>query len=222
MIESLKDKFSAVLFDFDGVLIDSMPHHVSAWQEILKGMGINIPDDRLRLAEGEKAKVTIRKLAAESNLSLDEQQLEDLVERKRQIYRKSAPKGLRPIASHVVKSFRNAGFLTAIVTGSARANLNHTLSEDELALFNVVISAENYQQGKPDPEPYLRAAELLKLNPEKCLVIENAPLGIRSAKAAGMTCIAIKTTLPESDLIGADLIINDLDAFIDSPLISTP
>lgn len=211
MSDRILPRPKAVLFDLDGVLIDSMPHHVAAWQTIFSRLGVDIPAEVLRRSEGEKAKITIRRLAEEHGLHLSDAQLEELVEKKRRIYRQNAPRGLRPAARRAVEGCRRQGLKTAIVTGSVRPNIEWTLSPDERQLFDVIISSEICENSKPYPEPYLAAAKRLSLAPVDCLVIENAPLGIRSAKAAGMTCVAITTTLPADELDGADLIIPDLD-----------
>ena len=78
-------------------------------------------------------------------------------------------------------------------------------------LFATIVTGEMVKLGKPHPAPYLKAAELLKLEPEQCLVVENAPLGIKSAKAAGMFCLAITTSLPKSYLKRADIIVDRLE-----------
>lgn len=205
----------AVLFDLDGVLIDSMPHHVRAWQTVLSEFGIFVPEERLRRHEGEKAKVTIGRIAGEHGLNFNDQELEELVEKKRKIYRQTAPRGMTPTARRAVDSLRERGYETAIVTGSVRPNLEWALSQEERDLFNAIITSEVYSNGKPHPEPYLKAANILTLEAKDCLVIENAPLGIQSAKAAGMTCIALTTTLPAEELSEADQIIPDLRSLAD-------
>jgi beta-phosphoglucomutase len=203
--------FKAVLFDLDGVLIDSMPYHVSAWQQIFEEHGIKVSAEVFQLAEGEKATHTIRKLAAKHNLDWSDDALKDLIDRKRSIYRQNAPRGMRSEARRAVDFCRSNGLKTAIVTGSVQSNLQWTLSDEERAQFDFVLSSEFYQRGKPDPEPYLNAARALNVQPQECLVVENAPLGIRSAKAAEMICVAITTTLPEKELHEADFVISDVD-----------
>jgi beta-phosphoglucomutase len=81
-------------------------------------------------------------------------------------------------------------------------------------LFDVLVTGDQVIDGKPDPEPYQIAAERLNLDPGECLAVENAPLGIRSAKAAGMACVALATTLPPPRLAaaGADLVFDDPQA----------
>ncbi len=211
MTTALKADIKAVLFDLDGVLIDSMPYHVSAWKEVFRDEGVEVPEMVFRLAEGEKAGLTIRKLAKEHRLDWSEAKLDEMIAKKRRIYRSRVPRGMRPQAKDAVLFCRSQGWKTGIVTGSVQSNLNWMLSDEERALFDLILSSEHYRNGKPDPEPYLNAARDLGVDPEHCLVIENAPLGIRSAKAAGMTCVALTTTLPPEALREADFIIGDLD-----------
>jgi beta-phosphoglucomutase len=203
--------FSAVLFDLDGVLIDSMRFHVQAWLEVFKSCGVILDPREILLREGEKAGTTALLLAQKYGLNWTQSDLDAKVRAKREIYQRQAPRNMRPIARQLVEFCRGTGLKTAIVTGSVRANLQAVLSDQELKLFNVIVTAEEVKQGKPDPEPYLRAADLLQIPSHSCLVIENAPLGIRSAKAAGMTCVAIETTLSREDLEEADRVISDLD-----------
>jgi beta-phosphoglucomutase-like phosphatase (HAD superfamily) len=79
-------------------------------------------------------------------------------------------------------------------------------------LFETVVTAEDTARGKPDPEPYRLAAQRLGVAPSECLGVENAPLGVQSAKAAGMLCAALETTLPASRLGGADFVFHDVEA----------
>jgi beta-phosphoglucomutase len=205
----------AVIFDLDGVLIDSMRHHVQAWLEVFRSFGVEIEPREILLREGEKAGKTAALLARKHGLRWSQNDLEDAVKVKRGIYQVQAPKGLRPVAKAAVEACRRRGQKTAIVTGSVRMNLEAVLSPEELTLFDVIITAEDVKLGKPDPEPYRKAAKLLGVPPQRCLVIENAPMGIASAKAAGMFCVAIETTLPREELKKADLIITDLDKMVE-------
>jgi len=204
-----------VLFDLDGVLIDSMPHHVAAWKKIFKEKGIDVDSYIFRLSEGEKAGLTIRKLAEKHGLRWSDEEFDELIERKRKLYRAQAPRGMREDAKRAVQFCRNKGLKTAIVTGSVKSNLNWTLSDEERNLFDCIVSSEDYANGKPHPEPFLSTAKKLELHPQECLVIENAPLGIKSASDAGMTCIALTSTLPADVLDNADMIIDSLDQLTD-------
>jgi len=75
---------------------------------------------------------------------------------------------------------------------------------------DIMVTADDVQHGKPDPEPYLKGAELLKVNPAECVVVEDAPAGIRAARAAGMKVISLPTTYPERDLHEADVVVSGL------------
>jgi beta-phosphoglucomutase len=199
-----------VLFDLDGVLIDSMPHHVRAWQEEFAAWGVQVDPLIFRLREGEKAAATLAFAAQEYGLVLTEPQAHQFVESKRHRYRKTAPKHLIEGAVDVLKTLRNIGIKTALVTGSIRRNLDHSISEDEQNLFDAIITADLCHHGKPDPEPYLRAVETLNMTPQHCLAVENAPLGIQSAKSAGVFVLALTSTLPTKYLKSANSIIDDL------------
>lgn len=196
----------AVLFDLDGVLIDSMPCHEWAWRKVLSEIGIELEPLYIRLHEGEKAEATTRRLLREHGKEMSDADLSVLVERKRTLYRKSAPKGLIPEARQTVEKLLAAGIRCCIVTGSVRANMTSVLTDEEIALFNPVISAEMYKHGKPHPEPYLKGLEALELPASECIVVENAPRGIQSAKAAGIRVVALTVTLPREHLAEADFI----------------
>ena len=102
-----------------------------------------------------------------------------------------------------------------LVTGTVQANIKAVLGNKIIALFDVVITETDVQRGKPYPDPYLRAAQKLDVTPEACLVIENAPVGIAAAKAAGMKCIALTTTLSPQQLDRADYHYTDLHNLMD-------
>jgi beta-phosphoglucomutase len=200
----------AVLFDLDGVLIDSMPHHVRAWQEEFAAWGVTIDPLIFRLREGEKAAATLAFAAQEYGLILTKEQALRFVESKRRRYRKTAPKQLVDGAADLLRTLRNSRIKTALVTGSIRRNLDHSISKDEQSLFDAIITADLCTHGKPHPEPYLRASEALNIPPNHCLAVENAPLGIQSARAAGAFVLALTSTLPAKYLKDADRIIDDL------------
>jgi len=200
----------AVLFDLDGVLIDSMPHHVRAWTEEFAAWGVDIDPLIFRLREGEKAEATLEYAAKRYGLILTPEQQASFVESKRRRYRMTAPNHMVDGAVELLKSLREKQIKTALVTGSIRKNLDHSVPEEERVLFDAIITSDLCTHGKPHPEPYLRASESLKIPPEHCLVVENAPLGIQSAKAAGILTLAITTTLSAEYLKDADAIIENL------------
>jgi beta-phosphoglucomutase len=203
-------KIQAILFDMDGVLIDSMPAHISAWKQVWKDLGLEVPAIELKLREGQKAGVSAREISQKYELSLSEAEFQELLNKKRMIYSAIAPTGLKPGVSKLLQNLKNRGLKLALVTGSVRENLNKVLSKEEKALFDYILTSEDIENGKPAPDPYLKAQDALKVSPSQCLVVENAPLGIASAKAAGMKVAALTSTLSEDYLKEADWIISDL------------
>ncbi len=205
----------AVLFDLDGVLIDSMPYHERAWRQVLSEIGIEPPPLYIRLHEGEKAETTVRKLLREWNREANDDEVAALIKRKRELYCQTASHGLIPAARLIVEKLRAAGIHCSIVTGSVRANMNGVMTTEEIALFDPIISAEMCLHGKPHPEPYLKALGALQLPAHGCIVVENAPLGIQSAKAAGLKVVALTVTLPREHLAEADVILERHEALLD-------
>ncbi|MBK6766320.1 MAG: HAD family phosphatase [bacterium] len=204
----------AVFFDFDGTLIDSMPAHVIAWERILGDIGIRLDDLYFQLNEGERAEDTIARLLAERGYTYTERQRFELIERKRALYRSHAPKGLIHEARALVLELRNRGIACDIVTGSIRSNMDAVLSREEFALFRHIITPDEYGKGKPAPDPFLKALGMSGRSAAECVVLENAPLGVKSAKAAGLRTAAITTTLPPSYLSEADHVIHKFSDFL--------
>jgi len=202
--------FEAVLFDSDGVLINSMPYHVKAWQSILGDYRIAVQPEWVLMAEGKKAEEVAVQILAKFGKEISDAELSRLVVKKQQTYRDLLAAKPEPGILPLLKRIKPLGWRTAIVTGSSRMNPVHGLGEDIVAHFDLLLGGEDVSLGKPAPECYLKAADMLNIRAEKCLVIENAPLGIEAAKSAGMTVVALSTTLDKSHLQAADFLYRDL------------
>jgi beta-phosphoglucomutase len=120
---------------------------------------------------------------------------------------------LYPETLTLIDGFQEHGLRLGLVT-SSRMNLVEQIWEDHQILnrFDTIVTADDVTRFKPNPDPYLKALEKLKQEPESCLVVENAPAGIEAAKAAGLICYAVTTTLPRESLYQADKIFPDLGA----------
>ncbi len=189
----------AVIFDNDGVLIDSLGVHWLAYCEAL-GKGIDKMDILLR--EGMTVEGIIKEVAG---LSGDE--LKKAARRKRDAFSKLR-KQVKPSqnALAVIKELKGRGIKVAMATGTIMENVDAWFGEGK-KMFDAIVAAEDSPKAKPSPEPYLLAARKLGVPPAECTVVENSPLGVRAAKAAGMRCIAITSTLPANYLKEADVVI---------------
>lgn len=206
----------AVLFDLDGVLVNSIPAHGRAWTWIMKEeFGIDVDPFIAPLTEGMRsrriARLIFEAAGYDDGLNLPEEELDRIIERKRAYYRKIV--GDIRISEEIYRAvliIRSRVQGIAVVTSSAKSNLDKMIPRDKQAVFNVALWADSVRKVKPDPEPYFKAAERVGISPEHTLVIENAPLGIRSARAAGMWCVAITSTMPRDKLTEAHLVLESV------------
>ncbi len=176
--------FRAYLFDLDGTVADSMPLHLISWQQATRDFGGSFPEDLFWQWGGIPLPKTVEMLNERFGYNMIPQ---EVVDHKEQLFLKMLDQ-LRPIASVAAHVALQRGHIPlAIVSGSPRLTVEKTL--DTLGLrdaFQVIVAAEDYTHGKPNPEPFLNAARLLKVAPEDCLVFEDADAGIQAAEAAGM------------------------------------
>jgi beta-phosphoglucomutase len=204
-------KIKAVLFDFDGVIANTLTYHVQAWQQVFADYGVEILPQDFFLLEGQLAEEIGKQLAQQKELSLDAIILKEMVQRKRAIYNQITQATVYPASRKLIRYLKANSIKIALVTGAIRQNIEPVTGKEFLKNFDVIIGGKDVAHTKPHPEPYLTAAQKLNVPPNECLVIENAPLGIRAAKLAEMFCVAVKTTIKdESYLKEADLIVADM------------
>ncbi len=196
----------ALLFDFDGVLAETLPDHFYAWQQVLIPLGIEPDDLTLRLSEGSPAYKIAIALAAHQGLKISEELAKEYAAKKNQVFRARTKAPIYPGILELITFAQNHSMTVGLVTGTAMANIRAVLPAKLLSNFDTIVTDQDTQRGKPNPDPYLKAAENLQISPRDCLVVENAPLGIQSAKAAGAFCVGLTTTLPREHLQGADVI----------------
>ncbi len=181
-----------MIFDMDGVIVDSMPFHSRAWEAYLERMGMDAGllnqrmhgkhnDELLREFLGEDAKPEdIRRMGAEKEALYREMIHGDL---ERQLL-----PGLREFLA------RFAAWPKAVASNAEAANVEFVLREAALGgHFGVVLDGQQVERGKPDPEIYLKAASLLRIEPGNCIVFEDSQTGIDAARSAGMTVVAINS-----------------------------
>ena len=201
-------KFSlkAVLFDMDGVLYDSMPNHASSWTKVMRSFGFDMTEEEAYLHEGRKGDETIKIISEREGKEVSPDERKQMYAEKIKIFN-SCPavlpmKGSGELLSKVVEN----GLFAMLVTGSGQPSLLDRLNKDFPDIFvrERIVSSFDVNKGKPNPEPYLTALEKGGLKPYEAIVVENAPLGVESANAAGLFVVAANTgPLPDSVLIDA-------------------
>lgn len=210
----------AVILDMDGVVLDSPPVHLETWQRTLAPYGVVLDAEAFFLLEGMPTERTAQVLTERYlGRACPVEEAADLAAAKRahfaRIYRPALVPGMLPL----LYNLHGRGCRLGLVTGSARRVVEESLEPTGVAgLFDAIVTGDEVGLGKPDPEPYRLALERLGLGTEACLAIENAPLGIRSAQAAGIRCAALETTLPAARLRDADWVFGDVQALRDGLL----
>lgn len=193
----------------DGVLIDSMKYHVESWIETFKKVGINVHSKEIYLNEGRSFVDTINILSKEKGIEMSKSDWKTISEeRKTYLTQKFKLKPYKGIIKFIY-FLKLKKFKVAMVTGTERIIANKVSKEMFNELFDVVISSDDVKHGKPNPEPYQKAIKKLKIKNDEAIVIENAPLGIKSAKDAGLFVIGLETTLHKKDLCEADIILKN-------------
>jgi sugar-phosphatase len=192
-----------MLFDLDGVLVDSTPAVARVWTIWANKHGF-IPDEVVRQAHGRPSLTTIRELLPHSdhdaeNREVERGEIEDV-------------EGVVPLpgAPELLQALPQERW--AIATSCTRRLAEVRIRAAGLPVPKHLITSTDVLHGKPDPEPYIKAAKILGLAPADCIVVEDAPAGIRAGKAAGARVLALRTTAPDAELTqaGADWIVNDL------------
>lgn len=204
----------AILFDMDGVIVDTLHFHYLAWDKMFRERGGVVEKHTVLLHEGRNSREILPILMKETNVIIPENEWDEFIDKKREYYRSIVEIKYFPNAFNIIEELKKRGLKTALVTASARKNMEKAIPADKRKLFDLILTAENFQKAKPNPDPYLAAQEQLGVEVYECVVIENAPLGIEAAKNAGMICIAIETTLEREYLQKADFIINSIDELL--------
>jgi sugar-phosphatase len=193
---------AAILFDLDGVLVDSTGSVDRQWRLWARERGI-AEEKVIAIAHGVRAVEVIRSVAPHLNAEAEVRALEK---------REAADRdGVAVMPGAVDLVHRIPEGLWCVVTSGSRYLATGRLRLAGIPVPQVMVTADDVVNGKPHPEPYLKGAELLKVDPKECLVIEDAPAGIVSAHAAGMKVLALTSTYAASALSSADAVIVKLD-----------
>jgi mannitol-1-/sugar-/sorbitol-6-phosphatase len=192
---------SAILFDLDGVLVDSTGSVTRQWRRWAEENQVD-PERIVQIAHGVRTIEVVRMVAPHLDAEAEVREIE-----RREAEDRDGVATM-PGAKELAESLPSGRW--CVVTSGTRYLATSRLRLAGVPMPRVLISADDVEHGKPDPEPYLKGARLLGVNPAECLVIEDAPAGIESAHAAGMKVIALMSTYPASELEEADSVIDAL------------
>jgi beta-phosphoglucomutase len=200
----------AVIFDLDGVVVNSMPFHAKAWQDTFRKFGMRVTKKEIYLREGEKWDKTFFDIMRKKGKRVT-QKIKDEVFSYREKVFNDMPK-IRPFkeAPPLLRRLKRSGLRLGLVTGTPRAEIREMLPSPLYRLFDVIVPSDEVRRGKPHPEPFRKALKRLGAKPEEAVVIENAPNGIRAAKRAKIRVIAVETSLSRKHLKEADMVVRSL------------
>jgi beta-phosphoglucomutase family hydrolase len=200
------------IFDWDGVIIDSGKLHAQSWRLLASELGTTIAPDSFIRGFGMKSARIIEEIHGWAH---EPSEIARLTNRKEALYRELVASGeIAPLPGVVewLHRLHEAGVPCAVASSTQRLNIDAVLNRIGLQqAFQEIISAEDVTHGKPNPEVFMKAAARLQIAPERCVVFEDAHVGIQAAHAAGMKVVAVATTHPAEQLSAADLVVRRLD-----------
>jgi len=201
----------AVLFDMDGVIIDSEPLWSEAERQLLARRNLRYSPQLKTAMMGRDAKEAVRLLINHYNLG---EGVDEIVAERNQLIAELFKEHLQPVPHvlELLRSVRDSEIKTGLASSSPKELVDLALGRLNITgLFDLILSGDQVARGKPAPDIYLTAARELGVSNESCLVIEDAPHGVAAAKAAGMRCLAISTSASEPELAAADRVVGDFD-----------
>lgn len=205
MTDALTLRCAAVLFDLDGVLVDSTACVEKSWRDWATRRELD-PDRVMEVAHGRRTIETVRLVAPHLNAAQEAAAIAAV--------ESTTTEGVLEVPGARELLERLPANAWAIVTSGVRAVATLRIRHTRLPMPKVLVPADEIELGKPDPEGYLTAARLLGVDPAMCVVVEDTPPGLQAARAGGMRSIAVSGTYPASALARADYVVSRLDALL--------
>jgi beta-phosphoglucomutase family hydrolase len=207
----LQQSKKAVLWDMDGVISDSYSFHFTAWQEIFARRRMEFTREDFTGLLGSRNDFIISEVMGKR---LPERNIKSMAREKEESFRQKAAGRIKPFPGVValLNALKKGNFRLGLVSSAPMENIDFALGELDLAgAFDCIVSGQDVSEGKPSAQIYLLAAEKLRATPSDCVVIEDSPLGVKAAKAAGMKCLAVTNTHRRESLREADTVVDSLE-----------
>lgn len=203
-------KLEAVIWDMDGVIVDTGIYHLKAWQRALAKRGIKLTEPEFRQTFGKRNDLMGRVFLGPA---ATEDEIRAITNEKEEEYLSSVKGNLKPLpgAVELIRALEQNGIKKALASSAGMDNIKNFLKILKIDdCFQALVSGREVGASKPDPEIFLTAARALGVNPNNCIVIEDSLAGVEAAKRAGMKCIAVTTTNRLERLHQADLVVDNL------------
>ena len=209
----------AVIFDMDGVIVDSEPYSMQALIDILRQYGVEPTEEELQRSYGRRVRDDFVDYFSRHGVAAD---VNMAIAHKHARYYHLAAGHLQPLPGVIalLRRLQDHGYHLALASSGDRVKVAFGMQALALnGIFEAVVTGDDVAHSKPDPEIYLIAAQQLAVPPEQCLAIEDAPAGVEAAKRAGMRCVAVTNSVAPEQLHKADLIVASLADDL-SPMLS--
>jgi HAD superfamily hydrolase (TIGR01509 family) len=206
-----RESKKTVLWDMDGVIVDSHSFHFAAWQETFAKRGITFTEGDFTKLFGTRNDFIVSNVMGKELLQED---VRIVLQEKEEAFRRKATGNIKafPGAVRLMNSIKKGNFKLGLVSSAPMENINLVIGELSLdGLFDCIVFGQEVSESKPSPLIFLLAAQKLEVAPNDCLAIEDSPLGIKAAKTAGMKCLAITNTHPRQELEEADKVVDSLE-----------
>ena len=204
-------KSKAVIWDMDGVIVDTALYHLEAWQAAFQKRGVNFTEADFRHGFGQRNDSIIRGILG---ADVSSSQVDAISREKEESFRRSIVGRLRPLpgVTGLMTALKEQGFKMALASSAPIENIHLVIRTLNIgSCFEAIVCDKDVTEGKPSPQAFLLAAERLGVEPGKCVVIEDAITGVTAAKRAGMYCLAVTNTHPRRCLMEADLVVDVLE-----------
>ncbi len=205
-----KFKSTAVIFDLDGTILDNNAFHLKSWKEYLRRINREISDEDYNTNINGRTNRDVVKYLYGDNLT--EEEIWKYTNEKEALYRELYKPYIKPVAGLIplLEELHNNNIPMGIATSGIQVNIDFMFEHVPIKqYFRTVVDSSFIKRGKPDPEIFVKTADYLGIPAEKCLVFEDAIVGINAARGAGMKVIAVATTHTKEELSIADVVIDD-------------